>query len=91
MEDVSCIDLILYIVETRIIAVGDDGVGLGLELGKVVHYEAAEEGAAVFEGWLVDDDIGSLGLDALHDALDGRLAEVIGVGFHGEAIDTDGH
>ena len=56
-EDVSCINLILYIVETRIIAVGDDGIGLSLELGEVVDYETAEECASVFKSWLVDDDI----------------------------------
>ena len=70
-EDVSCIDLFLYIVETRIIAVGDDGIGLSLELGKIIDNKAAEESAAVFESWLIDDDIGTLCLDALHDALYG--------------------
>ena len=85
-EDVSCIYLFLYIVETRIIAVGDDGIGLSLELGKIIDNKAAEEGAAVFEGRLVYDDIGSLSLDSLHDSLNSRLAEVVGVGLHGQAI-----
>ena len=89
-EDVSCIDLFLYIVETRVISVGDDGIGLCLELGEVIDYEATEEGTAIFEGWLIDDNIGSLSLDALHDALDGGLSEVVGVGLHGQAIETDG-
>ena len=89
-EDVSCIDLILYIIKAGIIAVGYDGIGLCLELGKIIDYEAAEESAAIFKGWLIDDDIGSLSLDALHDALYGRLAEVVGVGFHGQAIEADG-
>ena len=70
-EDVSCIYLFLYIVETRIIAVGNDGIGLSLELGEVVDNKAAEEGAAVFKSWLIDDDISSLRLNALHDALNG--------------------
>ena len=90
-EEVSCINLILYIVETRIIAVGDDGIGLSLELGEVVDYKAAKEGAAVFEGRLIDDDIGSLGLNALHDTLDGGLAEVVGIRFHRQTIETDGY
>ena len=89
-EDVSCIYLILYIIKAGIIAVGDDGICLCLELGEVVNNEAAEEGAAVFNGWLIDDNVGSLGLDALHDALYGRLAEVVGVGLHGQAIEADG-
>ena len=89
-EDVSCINLILYIVETRIIAVGDDGIGLSLELGEVVDYKAAKEGAAVFKSRLIDDDIGSLGLNALHDTLNGRLAEVVRIRFHRQTIETDG-
>ena len=89
-EDVSCIDLFLYIVETRIIAVGDDGIGLSLELGKIVDNKAAEESAAVLESWLIDDDIGSLRLNALHDTLYGRLTEVVGVGLHSKAIEADG-
>ena len=89
-EYVSCIYFILTITEALVEAVGDDGICLSLELGEVVNNEAAEEGAAVFNGWLIDDNVGSLGLDALHDALYGRLAEVVGVGLHGQAIETDG-
>ena len=89
-EDVSCIYLILNIIKAGIISVGDDGIGLCLDLGEVVNNEAAEEGTAVFKGWFIDDNIGTLCLDALHDTLYGRLAEVVGVGLHGEAIDTDG-
>lgn len=70
-EYVSCIDLIFYVTEALVEAVGDDGISLCFELCKVVDNEAAEESAAVFEGWLVDDDVGSLCFDALHDALDG--------------------
>lgn len=89
-EDVSCINLILYIVETLIIAVGNDGMALCLELGEVIDYETAEEGASVFKSWLINDNIGTLGLDTLHDALNGRLAEVVGTRFHGQAIEADG-
>ena len=61
-----------------------------LERIKVVDDFAAEEGVTVLERWLVDDDLGTLGLDALHYALDGALAEVVGVGLHGQAVDADG-
>ena len=54
-----------------------------LELLQVVHHHtAAEEGAAVFEGQLVDDDFGAFGLDALHHAQDAALAEVVAVRLH---------
>ncbi len=51
-------------------AVGEDGLGEAFELGEVVDDAGAEEGGAVGEGWLVDDDGGAFGFDALHDALD---------------------
>ena len=76
-EDIPCIYLFLNIIKAGIIAVGDDGIDLSLELGEVIDYETAEEGAAIFEGWFIDDDIGTLSLDALHDALYGRLTEVV--------------
>lgn len=78
------------VVEARVVSIGYDGLGLGFELGEVVYNQATEEGGAVFEGGLVDDDLGALGLDTFHYALDGRLAEVVGVGFHRETVDTDG-
>ena len=41
------------------------------------------------QGRFVDDDFNALGLDALHNALDGRRSEVIRAGFHDEAIYAD--
>lgn len=89
-KNVPCIDLVLHIIQARVIAVGDNGLGLLFEGIQIVDYTAAKEGAAVFEGGFIDDDIGSLGLDTLHDALDGRLAEIVRAGLHRQAIDTDG-
>ena len=37
---------------------------------------------------LVDHHGHALGLHALHDALDGARAEVVGVGLHRQAVDT---
>ena len=78
-ENIPRIDLVLYIIQTSIIAVGDDGVALCLEGFEVVLYPTAEECAALFQGRLIDDDLCTLCLDALHDTLDGRLAEVVAV------------
>ena len=88
-EDVAGVDFVLYVVQNSIVAVCDDGLGFRLEFFQVINDLAAEEGGAVFEGGFVDDYLGSLGLDALHDALDGRLTEVVGIGLHGEAVDSD--
>ena len=70
-KDISCIYLILYIIQTSIVAVGDDGMALCLKGFEVVLYSATEEGAALFQGWLIDNDLGTLCLDTLHDTLDG--------------------
>lgn len=64
-------------------------MGLRLELCEVVDDEASEESGAVLERRLVDDHLGALGLDALHHTLDRRLAEVVGVGLHRQAVDSD--
>ena len=85
-ENIPRINLLFHIVEARFVAVGDDHVATALELLQVVDHKAAEEGAAVFEGRLVDDDFGAFGLDALHHALDAALAEVVAVRLHRQAI-----
>ena len=90
-ENVAGVNLVLYVIEGGGVAVGDDGGGLVLEGGEVVHYLAAEEGAAVGERRLVDYYVGALGFDALHDTLDCRLAEVVAVRLHRQAVNTDCH
>ena len=47
MEEVACVDLIAHVIKAGVVAVGNDGLGAALELGKVVDHHAAEEGAAV--------------------------------------------
>ena len=88
-EQVSGIDLFLYVVQDGIVAVCDDAAAHFFELFDVVDDLAAEEGGAVLQGGLVNDDGGALGLDAFHNALDGALAEVVAVGLHGQAENAD--
>lgn len=78
-EDIPCVHFLFHVIQTRIVAVGDDGVALGLEGGEIVDYAAAEERGAVGQGRLVDYHLRAFGLYALHHALDARLAEVVGV------------
>ena len=89
-ENVAGVDLLLDVVEATVVAVCYDGLASLLEFFEVIHYDTTEEGAAVFEGGLVDNNLGAFGFDALHDALDGTLAEVVGVRLHREAVDSDG-
>ena len=53
-----------------------------LELGQIIHDTAAEESRAIGQRGLVDDDLSPLGFDTLHDALDGAVAEVVGIRLH---------
>ena len=71
------------------VAVRDYHVALRLEAREVVYDFRAEEDCAIIQRGFVDDDLGSLGLDALHDALDGAVTEIVGVGFHREAVHSD--
>ena len=59
--------------------VNHNHIALGLELVQVVRYLGPEELRRVERG-LVDHHGHALGLHALHNALDGALAEVVGVG-----------
>ena len=78
-KNISSIYLLLHIIQTSIIAVGYNCLALLLEGFEVILYSTTEEGAAFFQGWLIDNDLSALCLDTLHDALNGRLAEVIAV------------
>lgn len=88
-EDVAGVYFCFHVVEGGVVAVGDYGVAAVFELCEVVHHFAAEEGAAVFEGGLVDDDFGTFGFDAFHYALYARLAEVVAVRLHGQPVYAD--
>ena len=81
-EQVTGVDLVLYVIEARVITVRDNGMRALLELIKVVDHFGAKEGRTVFERGFIDDNRRPLGLDALHHTLNGALAEVVGVGLH---------
>ena len=87
-EQIPRIDLVLHIIQAAIVAIRNDSLTLFLELFKIIYNHAAKEGAAIFQSRLVDDHRSTLCLNALHDTLDAALAEIIGIGLHGQAIDT---
>ena len=89
LEYVSCIDFVYHIVETTVVPISNNRLTLLFKLRQIIHHLASEERFAIGNRGLVDDDLGTLGLDALHDALDGALAEVIRIRLHGEAVDTN--
>ncbi len=88
-KDVASIDFVEDIIQAAIVSISNNCFTLLLEFCQVVDDLRAKEGLAIGNRRLVDDDLGTLGLDALHDALDSRLTEIVGVALHGEAIDTN--
>lgn len=84
-EQVACIDLVRHVRELVAPAVGHDHVAAGLEGLQVVGHLGAEELRRVQRG-LVDHHGHAFGLHALHDALDGARAEVVGVGLHRQTV-----
>ena len=76
-ENVSRVDLLLYIIQNVIIAVCYNGISALLELLYVIHHQASKEGAAVRQCRLIDDNRRALRLDPLHNALDAALAKVL--------------
>ena len=89
LEDISCIYFVYNVVKTTVVTICYYTITLLLECIKIINYSRAEERFAIGNRGFEDDDLGTFGLDALHDALDGTLAEVIAVGLHGEAVDTN--
>ena len=89
LENVSRIDLFSDIVQTRVIPISNNRFTLLLKFCQIIHHLTSEERLAIGNRGLVDYYFGTFGLDALHDALDGALAEVITVRLHGEAVDTN--
>lgn len=67
LKEIPSIHLIPHIIQHFVVAVGDDGLALFFKLLHIIHHAATEEGAAVLQGGLIDDDFRSLGLNPLHD------------------------
>ena len=90
-EQIPRIHLLLHVAQhIRIEAVGQDNVALALKALEVVYDFGAEELGTVLQRGLVDDNGNALGLNALHNALDGGGAEVVGVALHRKPVDADG-
>ena len=87
-EKVSGIYLILYIIKTSVITVGYDSLTLVFELCQIVDYKASEECLSVIEGRFINDNLCTFGLNTLHDTLDCRLAEIVGICLHGQAVNA---
>ena len=59
-----------------------------LELVQVADDAAVEE-QILFHARFVDDELDAFRFQALHDPLNGRLPEIVGAGFHRQAVDPD--
>lgn len=87
LKQIPRVNLVRHVRELVAPAVGDDHVAAGLEGPQVVGHLGAEELRRVQRG-LVYHHGYALGLHALHDALDGVRAEVVGVELHRQAVDA---
>ena len=76
-EYISCIYLVLNIVEAVVKAVGNDSFAKTLKFVKVVNDTTAKECCAILKCRLVDDNLGTFSFYTFHNALNSRLAEVI--------------
>ena len=87
LKQIPRVYLVRYVGELVAPAVCDDNVAAGLEGLQIMRDLGAEELRRIQRG-LVDHHGHALGLHALHDALDGARAEVVGVGLHRQAVDA---
>ena len=65
LEDIAGVYLLLDIIQTSIIAVGDDSLALLLEEIQVVHHAASKESTTILQFWLIDNHLCTLCLDTL--------------------------
>ena len=89
MEDVAGVGFGGDVGQVGAHAVGEDGLRAAFEFGEVVDHFRAEECGTVVERGFVDDNGRTFSLDALHHTLDRRLAEIVGIGLHGQSVDAD--
>lgn len=88
--EIPCIYLVPYIGQFIGIAVRHDAVAFIRKFFEIFQHPGAEE-LLFFQGGFINDNRGSFCLETFHNALDGALAEIIGIGFHGQAEDAYGN
>ena len=79
LENISRINFLFDIIQALVIAGCDDGVAHFLELSQIDDNQTAKERNTNLQGRHIDNHSRALGLDALHDALNGRLTEIVGI------------
>lgn len=87
-KNISRINLLLHIIQTTIIPIRNNRLAHLFKLLKIIYHLAAKECAVIFQRRLVNNDGRASGFDSLHDALNGKLAEVVRVAFHDQAVYT---
>lgn len=89
LKQVSCINLIFYIIKTVIITIGDNAMAHLFKFTQIIYNFASKESNSVLQSWFVNYYSGTLGFDSFHDALDTALAEIIRIAFHSKAVYAD--
>ena len=87
-EEVAGVYFFFHISEIIREPVRHDDVTFLLECRQVVYHAGMEEIRRVQRG-LINDDFNPLCFNALHHALNGGSAEIVGGGLHGESVDAD--
>ena len=62
---------------------------MGLKAFQIVDYTATEEGSAILQGGLINNHAGTFCLDALHNALNGALTEIVTACLHRQTVHAD--
>ncbi len=88
-KQIPRINFLLHIVQTSIVAVGNNRLALRFECFQIIHDLTAEEGASIWQRGFINNHFRSFRLDAFHHALDTRLAEIVAVRLHGQPIDAN--
>lgn len=87
-ENISCIYLVFYIIQTGIVTVGYNGMRHMLKCIQVIDYPASKEGSTILQGRFINNDLSPFRLDPFHHPLNRALTEIIGITLHRQPIDS---
>lgn len=76
-KQIPCVNLLLHVIQTTIVSVGNNGVGYPFEFLQIPDNPTAKEGRACRKRRLKDHNCGSFCLDPFHDSLYRGVPEIV--------------
>src|SRR5690554_2567053 len=86
-KQIPRIHLAFNVREVLTPTIGNNHIRLLLEGSQITNNPGVEK-LVFLQLWLINNHLNTLGLDALHDSLNGGSTEIVRAGFHHQAVHT---